>query len=200
VCRGSPPEPLAKACQSITIDSQRSSGHAPFLPPIGYQAPQSNAVFATSDECAAGQHKIRSVPKKLKPRSFAPAELQQHADHIRYELEMLVFTAIELGGGHSSPKSPPDGIRKNVALESFLIHFRNLRDFLCPSGFVDDNDLFASDFLGSDIPIDVANRDKVARRCDPSPSLTCYPAEESRLSGRIRSAICMSSSSSFQIR
>jgi hypothetical protein len=45
----------------------------------------------------------------------------------------------------------PAGNEKNMALESFLLHFRNLRAFLCPSlQPCTADDVLASDFLEND--------------------------------------------------
>lgn len=77
-----------------------------------------------------------------------PAILKEQAIHICYEIEMLAFSGQHLGGAHSSPATKPWGNEKNMALESFLLHFRNLRDFLCPLlPKVNKDDICASDFL-----------------------------------------------------
>ena len=84
------------------------------------------------------------------------SELNRAAQHVSYEIEMLVHTGNELGGFHSSPMSTPDGNDKNMALESFLLHFRNLRAFLCPTlQRTTDDDVIASDFLQASVPRDV---------------------------------------------
>lgn len=75
---------------------------------------------------------------------------------------MLVYTALVLGAGYASPPTRLTEQQKNAALESFLLHFRNLRDFMCVARFWDDHDLFASDFLGFDRPVDVADRETIA--------------------------------------
>jgi hypothetical protein len=69
---------------------------------------------------------------KARPKR-SQADLQKAAQHVEYEIGMLIYTADHIGGEHSSPKSAPVGDPKNMALESFLLHFRNLRAFLCPS-------------------------------------------------------------------
>jgi hypothetical protein len=96
------------------------------------------------------------MPRKLK----STKELRDAAAHVGYEIEMLRFSAEHLGGWHSSPFASPVGNEKNMALESFLLHFRNLRAFLCPSlqGSRDD-DVLASDFLGKYDGSDVGDRD-----------------------------------------
>jgi|HubBroStandDraft_6_1064221.scaffolds.fasta_scaffold492565_2 hypothetical protein len=77
-----------------------------------------------------------------------PKDLRDAAAHVDYEIEMLAYSGEELAGGHSSPMVTPAGDKKNMALESFLLHFRNLRAFLCPSlQPVCIDDICASDFL-----------------------------------------------------
>jgi hypothetical protein len=75
-------------------------------------------------------------------------DLRIAAHHVNYEIGMLAHTGFYLGGFHSSPMSTPEENDKNMALESFLTHYRNLRAFLCPSLQVyGDEDIIASDFL-----------------------------------------------------
>jgi len=53
------------------------------------------------------------------------------------------------------------GDEKNMALEAFLLHFRNLRAFLCPSmQNVRVTNILASDFLDEPTPRDVGNTAK----------------------------------------
>jgi hypothetical protein len=88
------------------------------------------------------------------------SELAAAAGHITYEIEMLAYTREELGGFHRSPETlPEDHHNKDMALESFLVHFRNLRAFLCPNTqkFVDDDDVIASDLLKEQQPRDLAD-------------------------------------------
>ena len=92
---------------------------------------------------------MASRPKRgsERPRR-SPTELQVAAHHVTYEIGMLFFSAEDLGGWHASPLAPPEDMAKNMALECFLLHFRNLRAFLCPSiqaSSVDD--IIAGDFL-----------------------------------------------------
>jgi hypothetical protein len=80
----------------------------------------------------------------------ADTDLRNAAGHINYEISMLIHTAKHLAGWHSSPVSTaPVDNEKNEALESFLLYFRNLRAFLCPSlqGQPKPDDILASDFL-----------------------------------------------------
>jgi hypothetical protein len=73
-----------------------------------------------------------------------------------------MYSSQELGGYHSSPITTPEGNRKNVMLEAFLLHYRNLRAFLCPSIQAhSDDDIVASDFLGIGEASDVADATKL---------------------------------------
>ena len=95
-------------------------------------------------------------------RTRTTEELRKAAGHVSYEIEMLGFSAEHVGGWHSSPMTTPVGNEKNMALESFLLHFRNLRAFLCPSlQRLTDDDVLASDFLGMYDGSDVGDRDKL---------------------------------------
>lgn len=90
--------------------------------------------------------------------------LQDSAKHVSYEMEMLMFSASELGGWHSSPMSKPAGNHENMALESFLLHFRNLRGFLCPKlQRTWPDDIVASKFLGNAEAVDVVDRRNLSR-------------------------------------
>jgi hypothetical protein len=89
-------------------------------------------------------------------------ELQKAAVHVSYEIEMLGFSAEHLSGWHSSPMDNPVGNEKKMALESFLLHFRNLRAFLCPSlQTLGADDVLASEFLGMYDGSDVGDPDKL---------------------------------------
>jgi hypothetical protein len=91
-------------------------------------------------------------------------DLQTAAKHVSYEIEMLMFGGSKLGAWYSSPVSPPTGKHKNMALECFLLHFRNLRDFLCPQdGKTHEDDIFASDFLDKSEATYVADRKTLER-------------------------------------
>jgi hypothetical protein len=93
----------------------------------------------------------------MKPRDIQKdTDLHAVAGYVTYEIETLAFASEHLGGWHSSPKASPEDSEKNVALESFLLHFRNLRAFLCPLLQTDPqkepprvkpDDVIASDFL-----------------------------------------------------
>ena len=96
-------------------------------------------------------------------RATKQGNLQEVAKHVSYEIRILIFSAEDVGGCHGSPVITPDGDYKNMALESFLLHFRNLRDFLCPSllnGHHKDDDAFASDFIDKFDISDVGNPTK----------------------------------------
>jgi hypothetical protein len=75
-------------------------------------------------------------------------QLQIVAEHVRYEMKMLVYTAERLPPYHASPRGIGEN-EKNVLLESFLLHFRNLHAFLCPGKHRPPkrDDVIASDFL-----------------------------------------------------
>jgi hypothetical protein len=80
---------------------------------------------------------------------------------------MLIYSAEHVDGWHSSPRSIPMGNEKNMALESFLLHFRNLRAFLCPSlQRPQFNDILASDFLGELVPRDIGSAAKLSEDKD----------------------------------
>ena len=71
---------------------------------------------------------------------------------------MLLYTARDLGSRYWSPPSGLSVPEQNIALESFLLHFRNLRAFLCPSlQTTGDDDAIASDFLGRTVATDVGD-------------------------------------------
>jgi hypothetical protein len=74
----------------------------------------------------------------------------------------MLFAARCLRDGYASPASFPEGRTKDVFLESFLLHYRNLRDFLCPRLKEQDqapsNDtVVASDFLDMEVPQNMAD-------------------------------------------
>jgi hypothetical protein len=94
----------------------------------------------------------------MKTRSHSDIELCKAAEHVCYEIEMLFYAAEHLGGYHSPPVSVPGAKGKHMALESFLLHFRNLRAFLCPTTQpTHDDDIIGSDFLKSPQPQDYGN-------------------------------------------
>lgn len=86
------------------------------------------------------------------------ANLEAAADHIAYEIETMAFAASSLEWGYSSPAEVPEGKEKDVFLEAFLLHYRNLRDFLCP-GRRDalKDDVLASDYFGAETQRDLAD-------------------------------------------
>lgn len=95
-------------------------------------------------------------------RSRTTKELQKAAEQVSYEIDMLGFSAEHLSGRYSSPMTYPVDNEKNMALESFLLHFRNLRAFLCPSlQHCTADDVLASDFLGMYDGSDVGDRGKL---------------------------------------
>ena len=74
-----------------------------------------------------------------------------------------------------------------MALESFLIHFRNLRSFLCPSlQVLGDDDVIASDFLGEQMPEDIGDSARLSvdkQRLDRMLSHVSYSREKYITSG-----------------
>jgi hypothetical protein len=96
------------------------------------------------------------------------SELRIAAHHVSYGIEMLVHTGFYLVGFYSSPMVAPDGNDKRMALESFLLHFRTLRAFLCPSlQAYKTEDIIASDFLKEDHARDLGNSTALSQDQDP---------------------------------
>ena len=61
--------------------------------------------------------------------SRTEAELSDAAGHVGYEVDMICFIVEHYPSIIGSPAV--DNV-ENMALESFLVHYRNVRDFLCP--------------------------------------------------------------------
>ena len=78
-------------------------------------------------------------------RQHSQSELQQAYEHIRYEVEMLISTANLLASG-----SPGEGPARNATLESFVIHTRNMLDFLYGDNSR-KSDMTAVDFVAAGI-------------------------------------------------
>jgi hypothetical protein len=94
----------------------------------------------------------------MKRRIHVQDELYVAAQHVAYEIRMIIYAAQKLDGYHSSPATRPRGCEQNIALESFLLHYRNLRAFLCPSlQNLNDDDVIASDFMRSEHSADYGN-------------------------------------------
>jgi hypothetical protein len=81
------------------------------------------SVLLTSDSIERSLMTRRSRPNRPDSALSGAAEL------VKYEIDMLDYTR----RAHSSPTAEAGDGGKNMALESFLPHFRNLRAFLCPS-------------------------------------------------------------------
>ena len=95
-------------------------------------------------------------------------DLRIAAHHVSYGIEMLVHTGFYLAGIYSSSMVAPDGNDKRMALESFLLHFRTLRAFLCPSlQEYKTDDIIASDFLKEDQARDLGNSTALSLDQDP---------------------------------
>lgn len=72
-----------------------------------------------------------------KPRT--DSDLRAASDALAYEAEMLMFATHQISTGL-------DPLTNNMATESFLLHFRNLRDFLYPH-MPERDDIIADDFF-----------------------------------------------------
>jgi len=81
-------------------------------------------------------------------------ELKVAATHVCYEWDMLVASADFLGSVFPW-RASPETERNNIALEAFLLHYRCLRAFLCPSlQSLYNDDVIASDFVDKVTPED----------------------------------------------
>lgn len=97
------------------------------------------------------------MPRKIRSDS----ELQEAALHVKYEIEMLTHCTEYLSAEYASPPDPLATHDKNMALETFLMHYRNLRAFLCPNlQRVAEDDIIASDFLKEPAARDIADASK----------------------------------------
>ncbi len=84
-----------------------------------------------------------------------PIELQAAAADVRYEIKMMLYASERLTIVASPMQIPDD----NLALEAFLLHYRNLRAFLCPSlQALSQDDVIASDFFDRPTSEDLAKR------------------------------------------
>jgi len=97
------------------------------------------------------------MPRKIRTDS----ELKEAASHVKYEIEMLTHCTEYLSAEYASPPDPLAAPDKNMALETFLLHYRNLRAFLCPNlQRVAEDDIIASDFLKETSARDIADASK----------------------------------------
>ena len=97
--------------------------------------------------------------KSKKRKQRQDVDLRAAAGHVSYEIRMLVFAGKRLPSYHSSPAGLGED-DKNMALETFLLHFRNLRAFLCPEKELPRaDDVIASDFLDKTLARDLADSD-----------------------------------------
>jgi hypothetical protein len=84
------------------------------------------------------------MTKTRKPRPTRGRKaLASAADDLNYEWKMARVSARALARANATA----DVWAKNIALESFLVHARVIRDFYATSA--SDNDVLAVDFLGS---------------------------------------------------
>jgi hypothetical protein len=79
---------------------------------------------------------------KNKYRKIDESELEKATEHIFYETDMFFKTLLALYC------EPSILTLKNLLLETFLIHTRNLYDFLYPSECFDDDDILVYDYIG----------------------------------------------------
>jgi hypothetical protein len=86
-------------------------------------------------------------------------KLQAAAKHVNYEIVMMKYATETLGAEYGSPPVTVATEAKNMALEGFLLHFRNLRAFLCPSiqKTPTADDILASDFMDFPDPHDMGD-------------------------------------------
>ncbi|MBZ5545556.1 MAG: hypothetical protein LAO07_18070 [Acidobacteriia bacterium] len=70
-------------------------------------------------------------------------ELREGATHVDYEILMLKAMAPLIGGS-----SPQDIEADNAFLESFVLHVRNLIDFLYPPANIKPDDIIADHYIG----------------------------------------------------
>ena len=71
--------------------------------------------------------------------------LQTAAKLVGYEAQMLCVSLVAVANGSILLS---DGV-KNLVLESFLLHYRILRDFLYPKGSKKEDDVLAADYVTS---------------------------------------------------
>lgn len=89
------------------------------------------------------QRKRRELAKRV---VRAPGVLEAAARDIQYEFRMLQEAVAYILS--SAPVASPLRDEAAYALESFLLHYRNLRAFLCPSlQSIREDDVIASDYL-----------------------------------------------------
>jgi hypothetical protein len=103
--------------------------------------------------------------KKKKPHRPARLDddLQHAATDVKYEIDMMIESACDVGAVWGSPPTTLADRQKNMTLECFLLHYRNLRAFLCPSLQAPPkrDDVVASDFLRLPTPDDAADPEKI---------------------------------------
>jgi hypothetical protein len=78
---------------------------------------------------------------------YSPKEINSGMkEHLKYELDMFRYAAIKLFDLQQESQDP--SLFKNTILESFLIHTRNLRDFLCLKKPKYPDQIIAGDYIG----------------------------------------------------
>ena len=85
-------------------------------------------------------------------------KLKAGAEHVMYERKMLIHTFRECQVIDDDPNLVPDGTRFAI-LESFMIHYRNLLEFLRqPNNGTIKDDVKASDFAPGYEPLELPNK------------------------------------------
>ena len=95
-----------------------------------------------------GIHEAQMGKKRTIRSIQTDAVLEEAGRHVHYEIAMLIHSVDYYAWVCSLPPSAATDKCKNMAIESFLLHYRNLRGFLCPSIQTSwPDDVIASDFL-----------------------------------------------------
>ena len=92
------------------------------------------------------------------------SDLEGAAVDVKYEIDMMMMAADDMRLGiWGSPATALSDWRKNMALECFLLHYRNLRAFLVPllQAGPHPDDILASDFLQKAAWVDVGDKTRL---------------------------------------
>jgi len=74
------------------------------------------------------------------------------ATHVVYEYRMMKHSVVVLA------REAPESLVHILALEAFLLHYRNLLHFLKPPGRVESTDLLARRYIGKDVAVSEEHR------------------------------------------
>jgi len=104
-----------------------------------------------------GRYRMKNKKKPQHRQPRLDNDLQLAALDIRYEIDMMIESVADIGAVWGSPPTTLADRQKNMTLECFLLHYRNLRAFLCPSlqAPPKGDDVTASDFLRLPTPDDI---------------------------------------------